>query len=490
MRPRTALDGLNGAVIAGVLKEFMAGADRRKRLHDYYVGDQAIRRRKRHSKWSANNKIVVNRAGYIVRIASAYLIGKPVSYASERQADALQRITEAYRRATTESVDMELAKAASEQGRGVEIVYASEASEPRVAAIDPRLAFVVYDNSVAHDPLFGVQINDEQNDVGDITGVIAIVYTGAEIRSYRLPTRGGIASMQKSDWDRAHLIEIEVALGADGTPLPQEHQPLYAPQTHLFGGVPMIEYWNNAEERGDFEPVIDLLDAYNLLTSDRVNDKEQLVNALLVIVGAKLGNSDGEAAETLQKIMEERVLELPGGAPGVDAKYLIKQLTESDVQVLCESIKEDIHSISMVPNLSDENFAGVASGVALRYKLIAFEQFTKEKERWFREGLETRLKLFARYLAAQKKIPAGLAVEDVEITFTRGLPANDLEQAQVVQTLQGIVPDEILLQSLDIVKDPGVAMEMLRKQKQEAAKEEAARYGPPYPDANGPGGEA
>jgi len=468
IRPKSALEKLDGAVIAGALKDFMAGEGRRKQLRAYYDGEHAILQRKRHSKWSANNKIVVNRAAYIVRIASAYLIGNPASYASEQQSDAVRLITEAYRRTSTESADMELAKAASEQGRGVEIVYASEESEPRVAAIDPRIAFVVYDDAVAHDPLFGIQIADEQDETGKTTGIIAIVYTASDIRSYRLPARGGIGGMQKSDWDNARLTEAE------------------PPRAHMFGGVPLVEYWNNAEERGDFEPVIGLLDAYNLLTSDRVNDKEQLVNALLVVIGAKLGKSTEEAVQTMQKIMEERVIELPSGTPGapVDAKYLIKQLTESDVQILCDSIKEDIHAISMVPNLSDKNFAGAASGVALRYKLIAFEQFTKEKERWFREGLETRLRLFARYLIAQSRIPADFSVEDVEITFTRGLPVNDVEQAQVVQTLQGIVPDKILLRFLDIIKDPDLALEMLQTQKDEKAKEDAQRYGLPYPDAN------
>jgi len=471
VRPRTALENLNGAVIAGALKEFMAGEERRKRLRAYYDGEQAILQRKNQSKWAANNKIVVNRAAYIVRIASAYLIGNPVSYSSEKQEGGVQRIAEAYRRTSAESVDMELAKAASEQGRGVEIVYASENSEPRTAAVSPRLAFVVYDNSVAHEPMFGVQIADEQDNTGDITGMTALVYTAEEVVSYRLPARDGIANMQKSDWATAKLEEAE------------------PPRKHHFGGVPMIEYWNNADERGDFEPVMHLLDAYNLLTSDRINDKEQLVNALLVIVGAKLGASNEEAASTYQKILEERVLELPGGNPPADAKFLVKQLSEADVQILCDAIREDIHGISMVPNLSDKNFASVASGVALRYKLIAFEQFTKEKERWFREGLEARLRLFAHYLAAQHKVSTDFAVEDVEITFTRGLPVNDLEQAQVVQTLQGIVPDDILLRYLDVIKDPAVALEMLKAQKQEKAQETAQRYGLSYPNANAQSGE-
>ena len=46
-------------------------------------------------------------------------------------------------------------------------------------------------------------------------------------------------------------------------------------EPHAFGDVPLIQYKNNPEFLGDFEPVISLIDAYNLLQSDRVNDKEQ-----------------------------------------------------------------------------------------------------------------------------------------------------------------------------------------------------------------------
>ena len=57
-------------------------------------------------------------------------------------------------------------------------------------------------------------------------------------------------------------------------------------ERHFFGGVPMTEYWNNQRERGDFEGVKALIDAYDALQSDRVNDKQQFTDALMVIYGA------------------------------------------------------------------------------------------------------------------------------------------------------------------------------------------------------------
>ena len=66
-------------------------------------------------------------------------------------------------------------------------------------------------------------------------------------------------------------------------------------QAHYFGGVPMVEYWNNAREQGDFEPVMGLIDAYDALQSDRVNDKQQFTDAVFVLKGVgALGIDDTE----------------------------------------------------------------------------------------------------------------------------------------------------------------------------------------------------
>ena len=87
---------------------------------------------------------------------------------------------------------------------------------------------------------------------------------------------------------------------------------------------------------------------------------------------------------------------MPGD--GAKAEWLVKPSSESDTEVLRLSLKEDIHKLSFVPDMSDKEFAGNASGVAMRFKLLGLEQLTRIKERWF-GGLRQRLRLFAHFLA-------------------------------------------------------------------------------------------
>ena len=117
----------------------------------------------------------------------------------------------------------------------------------------------------------------------------------------------------------------------------------------------------------------------------------------------------------------------------------------------------------MVPDLTDESFAANASGVAMRYKLLGLEQLTAIKERWFREGLRSRLRLFARFLAVLAR--ASLNPETVEMTFTRSLPVNETETAQMVAQLSGIAPQRTLLAQLPFIDDVDAAVAQLREEK-------------------------
>lgn len=397
-------------VIYSAMSEFLAKSARLKKLGDYYGNDGGMTGAypeilyRTRSSGLPNNKLAHGYPRFIATMASGYLIGEPVAYAAADQEPALEPIAEAYRRAHIDTVDAELAKDASVYGRAVELAYSDDGANPRTVALSPITAFVVYDNTADLRPLFGVYFFATLDEDGDSDGFTVFVYSALFVLEYKVVDLGAAL-------EGAQPIKI--------TP-------------HYFGGVPLNEFWNNDDEAGDFESVIPLIEAYNTLESDRVNDKQQFTDALLVLVGCQI-DTDAKGRTPGQQLREDKAIAIPG--EGADVKYLVKALTEADVDVLRQALNDDIHKLSMVPDLTDQNFAGNASGVAMRYKLIGFEQLVKIKERWFREGLYDRLTLFANFMSV-KGAPK-LDPHAVTITFKRGLPANELEQAQIVQTQAG-----------------------------------------------------
>ena len=410
-RPRMEFEGglPDGKLLASCLRQQLTGAGRLARLYAYYRGGHAIQARVRGAGLP-NMKLAHAYPRYISTMAAGYLIGNPVRYEAPEQEEALSALLRAYDSCAIDSVDAELARAASICGKGVELLYADERARPRAACLDARDAFVVYDDSVENRPLLGMSCMPMRTPGGRLEGFRVQVYTGVSVLSYR-----------------------EESLTEARFEAPVRVEP------HYFGRVPLIEYWNDESEHGDFEDVIGLIDAYDLLQSDRRNDKQQFVDALLVLYGCTL-ETDARGRTPGQQLREDKALAMPDSDARVE--WLCKQLNEADAEVLRAAIRSDIHKMSLVPDLTDEQFAGNSSGVAMRYKLLGLEQLTKIKERWFREGLRARLEGFAHFLACRGEKP--LDADGVRMVFSRSLPVNELENAQTLSELKDILPQEEL----------------------------------------------
>ena len=77
-------------------------------------------------------------------------------------------------------------------------------------------------------------------------------------------------------------------------------------EPHNLGQIPIIEYRNNHFAIGDYEQQISLIDAYNSLMGNRVNDKEQAVESILVLYGTQLADTP-EDAKVAMKILLKKV---------------------------------------------------------------------------------------------------------------------------------------------------------------------------------------
>lgn len=400
---------------------------RLQRLQQYYLGQHDIAGRQT-TAGLPNNRLICNYARYITDMAVGYLFGVPVSYSASAGVE-LAPIIDEYTGQTIPGLDAELARQTSIYGLGYELVYANAEASPRSVDVLPQNIFLVCDDTVEHNKLFAVHYfaRYKDGDGAELAGYEISVYTHTHIHAYFSPGPT-CADFQ----DRG------------ATP-------------HYFGQVPVIEYRNNNDGQGDFEQVIPLIDAYNKLQSDRVNDKEQLVDALLVLYGASL------PPEKIAQLKRHRMLKMPKDGK---AEYLVKQLNENQVQVLRDCISEDIHKFSMVPNLTDENFAGNASGVAIRYKLLALSQLAATKERYFQRGLRQRLAMYSAFLQMKQNI-APVDAARVDVVFGRNLPANESEIAQMVTGLRGLVSDETLLAQLPFVEDSAEEEALVKKQEQQ-----------------------
>ena len=432
--PRDGYDetALNKELIYKLIQKHAQERQRLEKLKRYYMGEHAILKHERRNKNAPNFKTVANHAKDIADTATGYFMGNPIKY--NNTADSgLEPLLLAFDGAEIDQVDAQNALNMSVYGRAYEYIYAKEGvTELDSTSVDPENVFLVYDDSIERKALFAVYYYEIKDDTKDATKYQAEVFT--QNLHYHIVLRDS----------------------SKGTTQNENVEP------HNLGQIPIIEYRNNHFAIGDYEQQISLIDAYNSLMGNRVNDKEQAVESILVLYGAQLADNLEDAREAMSILAEEGLLELPTDAK---ADFLKNALDENATEILRKALKEDIYTFSHVPNLTDENFAGNSSGVAMEFKLLGLEMITKTKEANYKRGLRQRIAIFAHYLGMQQ---IALEAHSIVPQFSRGLPKNLLELSQVINNLEGKVSLRQLISLLPFVEDPDAELEELEEEKEKA----------------------
>jgi len=390
-------------------------------LQGYYEGQHVILDRQKDPH-KPNNKLVNNFPGYITDVNVGYFLGKPVTYSTTDDgfSDDLREI---FNYNDEQDENVELGKKCSINGHAPEIVFLDEESEIRFDVLDTPNVIFVYDTTVEERLILAIHYWLAYKPGADQGNLRATVYTENEYIEY--------AADGEDD-----LVEVERT-------------------SHVFGMVPVVEYLNNDERQSDFEKVLTLIDGYDKTTSDTANDFEDFTDAFLM-----LKNLSGTTGEDLEKIKKEKVIKVDGDG---DAAWLIKEINDRAVENYKDRLSDDIHKFSKTPSLTDESFSGNVTGIALQYRLWGLEQNAAQKERKFKKGLQRRLQLICKALEVKGK---SYDWREVQISFTRNIPAVLPELVQMARDLHGIVSKRTIHGVLPMVDDSDREEELLRAERE------------------------
>lgn len=389
---------------------------RYKPLYDAYTSDHDILHQPAKPLYKPDNRIVVNFPKYIVDTMNGFFLGNPIKVVADD--DAVSDFVEYLDQYNDQDDNnAELSKLCSIFGHGFEMYYTDENAELCITYLSPMEAFMVYDESIIERPLFFVRRyvdrqNNEFGSISDANGVRNFMVTG------------GLRWLD--EW----------------TP-------------HYFDGVPATEYVENAERQGIFEPVLSMVNAYNKAISEKANDVDYFADAYLKILGAAVDDED------IHFIRDTRVLNLTGeDAEKIIAEFMDKPSSDTTQENLLSRLEKLIFHISMVANISDENF-GASSGIALKYKLQSMSNLEKTKERKFTSGMNRRYQLLFSHPASKVAKDAWVKLH---YQFTPNFPANLLEEAQIAAQMEGITSHETQLKVLSVVDNVAAELDKIEEE--------------------------
>lgn len=411
---------LTGELLSKMISRFTLNVQPNiQRYKNYYDGAHAILQKQYSDPTKPCNKSVIN---YCKNITDSYAgyIATPscISYNSEQD---ITDIMEILRYNDYQEEDSALLLDALIHGVAAELMYNDQDGKTRFRLIDPTTCFGVCDDSLTSDLLYFVRMY-KVNDWDDSDKYKVDVYSSHDIKHYEMAGMNG-------------------ALTFTGD------------EPHYFGQCP-ANIFTMPEEKSVFDCILTLQDSSNDILSSEIDDYQAFCDAYLTLEGMDAEDDD------IQAMKEDRVLILPTGAK---AAWLTKNANDAQVENILKRLHDSIYKISQCVDFSSETFTGgVSSGIAIQFKLTGMEVRSGIIEAAMKKALQRRIEIICGIAA----LKLGEEVfRDIEINFTRNIPADEAAIINMINALKGTVSDATLLGLLPFVSDVQKELEAVEEQK-------------------------
>lgn len=376
-------------------------------LIDWDKGNiDAITNRVKEVRPKINNKIVVNLAHYIKRFKQGYGWGNPIVYVQRSEIDnegdtgakddrRINRMNELFASAGMASKNSRLANDFLTTGHGYKMLLHNTEKDKffHIVSLDPRYTFVARKANVLREPLMAC--------------------------TYVLDTMGQVSTATVYTENREYTIWYD----ENGT----QHK---TSKPHLYGKIPIVEYFNDENNMGCFEYVLDILLAICLGVSDRANDLEQFVNSLIWFNNVDI---DVEKFEALSNIGAIQTADM--GTKQAKIEMLTQALNQTDIQSHINSLLDFVLLICAIPNPRNATSGGdTGTATSMITGWSDAETYAKNQFEIFQDSEYEFLELVLTYMKNVYPQELGdLTIDDISIKSTR-----DKSQSLLVKT-QGLL---------------------------------------------------
>ena len=208
---------------------------------------------------------------------------------------------------------------------------------------------------------------------------------------------------------------------------------------------------------GDLPLYKDLIDAYDKVVSGFANDMEDVQEIIFV-----LKNYGGEdKTEFVQDLRQCKVIKVEADG-GVDT--IRAEIPHEARGAFLDRVRRQIFVSGMGVDPDPERF-GDSSGVALKYLYSLLELKAGMMETQFRTG-------FAELVCAICRVEGMAEPAKIIQTWARNMVQNDLETAQIAAQSVGVISDQTIVKNHPWVDDAEAELKQMKKEKEEAAKEQ------------------
>ena len=436
----------NGAVTSQIIKDLIADhapkASKMRALYKRYkaeIDGVPIFTRSFEDENKINNKLNNDFFSDIVDTKVGYFAGEPITYGLDKTnytgEDGELNESEYYKHLgvvdkfkihnNIDDLDAETAKMAAICGYGARLCYIDTDGYERVINIPPWECIFISDRSIG-EPQYA-------------------------LRYYTIIDNGEATT--RVEWYDYTTVTFYVLRG-DEYVLDQTEDA----KPHMFERVPLIEFPNNDERLGDAEKVLSLIDGYDRTISDVNSEIEQFRLAYMVFYGAEV------TKDVIDEAKRTGAFSIPNFDGNEKAEFMTKNLNDVTIENHLNRLEENIMRFAKSVNFSDDNFAGQASGVALKFKMLGLESKCIIAERKMTSSLRQQFKVIG---SAWEKKGINIDFSNFIFQFKRNFPLDIQTEATSTALLRGHVSEQTRLGMLSFVDDVEYELELMRQERED-----------------------
>lgn len=436
------MESQSGQITSRIIKDLITDHKDTKgkvvKLYHEYLANVEIKNRKFEDPNKVNSKLNNDYRGDIITMITGYLFGEKISYYFDKEKYAkdyqkiMDKLSSFISRNNIEDLDSTTGEMMSVCGYAARLLYIDKSGQERVMDIKPWEVIFVIESST-----------DEIQ--------YAMIY-------YEVELIEGDTKKKRTrvEWYDNKYVTYFISDDKDDFIL--DSSAVSNPQLHLFDYVPVVKFINNNPEKGDFEKVNELIDAYDRMLSDIQNEIEEFRIAYFAFYGVE------PTPEIMRLARQTGALKFP---EGTDAKFLTKPLDDAVefIENHKKTLNDNIYKFSGSVDMRDEQFSGSAmSGESRKWKLVALENRAKTKERKFVKALRYQFKVL---FSAWDKKEVKINYEDIEFQFKRNLPIDLKYHSETTKGFKGMMSEKTRLSLLPFIADPEEELEAMKQEQED-----------------------
>lgn len=418
-------------VIKDALKIHMLNAAEIQYLMDYEKGITPIHERVKSGREDVDYRINENHAAEIKTFKVGYVFSSPITLVQRAVEDNTHSATDDKRIALLNEMMFEQGKPAKDKqlaedfsicGVGYRMALPKKYEDGDLSPFDilplsPLTTFVVYSNDVYQRRVLGV--------------------------SY---TIRGDGKMRIGAYTDTHYYELEASKTGSNV-------KLLSTEVNGIGIVPIVEYRADEQRMGCFEKVLDLLDALNILASDRVNGLSQFVSSILWMDNVIVDKTQKEDVKNGGWLMTKS-----DATTKANVQYLTQELDQTSTQTLVDWTYNQVLQITGTPARGKSTGGNTGQAIVLSNGWEIAETAAQNTEVVFKDSEYQFLAVVLKILKTDAGVPEEmktLRLSDIESKFSRNKTDSLLVKVQALQgQLDAGIDPLTAIKTCDLYSDP------------------------------------